>query len=99
EAPAAQEEQFRIHPVKALIPVLPLVLLFLTAPPLRLIPVWPGWLVEGGGAGPLASAEQGLFDSRLVGAAMLIGAVVAACGARRGAPSRRLPPSPSCARR
>ncbi len=112
EAPAPSGEGPRVNPVKALIPLLPLVLLFLTSPPLSLIAVPPDWLLEpprkterdalpvlavAPQAGfpasvpwaavasqaprtyrSLSSAERGLFDSRLIGAAMLIGVLAAA---------------------
>jgi DcuC family C4-dicarboxylate transporter len=108
---AEVRDDFRVNPVKAMIPLVPLVLLFLTGPPLRLLTVSPTVLVEppradprdalavlavapGGGlpaavpwAGvaltapaerPLPPALRGLFDSRLIGAAMLVGVVAAA---------------------
>ncbi len=90
----ANPGEFRVNPAKALIPLLPLLLLFLTAPPLRRVEIPPDWLLEApkktgraartGPASPprtyeqLAPAERGLFDSRLIGAAMLVGVVVAA---------------------
>ena len=106
------ESPFRVNPVRALIPLLPLALLFLTAPPLRVVRVPSGWLVEASrkpaaecvaalavapqtgfptalpwaglarsSAQPsdgLSARERGLFDSRLIGMAMLIGVVAAA---------------------
>jgi len=69
---------FRVNVLKAMIPVLPLVLLFLTAPPLKLLNVPPQWLLGNVGNGDLTPAQSGLFDCRLIGAAMLIGVVVAA---------------------
>jgi DcuC family C4-dicarboxylate transporter len=76
--PAAAEEvqpdHFRVNLLKAMIPLIPLVLLYLTAPPLNLITLPREWLVsEEKYADP-----QGLFDSRLIGSAMLIGAAFAA---------------------
>lgn len=62
----------RVNLFKALIPLIPLVLLYLTAAPLRLIPVPREWLVA-----ETRMDAQGLFDSRLIGATMLIGAAVA----------------------
>jgi DcuC family C4-dicarboxylate transporter len=78
-------EDFRIDPIKALIPLVPLVLLFLAGPPLSLLEVPAEWLVEpprqpGGDA-----TQAGLFDSRLIGAAMLVGVVAAALAAWRSA--------------
>lgn len=67
------KDDFRVNLVKAFVPVLPLVLLFLTAMPasVRLIDVPREWL-----AGP--EEKAGVFDSRLIGAAMLVGVVMAA---------------------
>src|SRR5262249_48367181 len=81
EGALAAEQSFRINYVKALIPLLPLALLFLTAPPLKLFEVPPEWLGERSGGAPLTAAEHGLFDSRLVGAAMLVGVAVAGLAA------------------
>ena len=58
---------------KAAVPLVPLVLLYLAAPPLKLIEVEAWLLVD-----PSVPGATGLFDSRLTGAAMLIGAAVAA---------------------
>jgi DcuC family C4-dicarboxylate transporter len=71
--PEEPDEGFRLNVFKALVPVVPLVLLFLTAlpPPLRAITVPADWLVAPG-------TPQSLFDARLVGVAMLVGTVVAA---------------------
>lgn len=69
---------FRINLIKALVPVVPLALLFLTAlpPPFRVFEVPQAWLVNSDGKTP--AALQASFDSRLIGAAMLVGSVVAA---------------------
>jgi DcuC family C4-dicarboxylate transporter len=93
--PADEEAPFRVNWLMALIPLLPLVLLFLTAPPLRAIELPPRWLVEAprtadgtsAAAGlPLSPRERGLFDSRLIGLAMLIGVAAAALAVPRKAP-------------
>ncbi|MBL9124214.1 MAG: C4-dicarboxylate transporter DcuC [Planctomycetaceae bacterium] len=68
--PIADEEPFRINYAKALVPVLPLVLLFLVSPPTGIFELPAEWLVGQG-------EDAGLFSSRLVGAAMLVGFVVA----------------------
>jgi DcuC family C4-dicarboxylate transporter len=73
---------FRVNLFKAIIPLLPLALLFLTAPPLKLLRVPPELLIAVPSDGTLSPQEQGLFDCRLIGAAMLIGVVVAALSAR-----------------
>jgi C4-dicarboxylate transporter, DcuC family len=61
----------RLNLFKALVPVVPLVLLFLSGPPLKVLEVPPEWL----------STDQKLFAGRLVGLAMLAGLVVAAMAA------------------
>jgi DcuC family C4-dicarboxylate transporter len=76
--PVVLPPDFRVNYLKALIPILPLVLLFLTAPPLKLVEVPAEWLVEVPANGVLTPALRGFFDSRLIGAAMLVGVVVAA---------------------
>lgn len=55
---------------KALVPLLPLALLFIVGPPLNLVSVPEEWL--------LAPGEKGGFGARLIGAAMLIGVLAAA---------------------
>ncbi len=70
---------FRVNPVKAVVPLLPLVLLYLAAPPVQLIDVPREWLEE-------SAAPSGRYETRLVGAAMLLGAVVAVLAAPRRAP-------------
>ena len=62
---------FRVNPIKAAIPILPIVLLFLTAGPRYLIPVHRIWVLD-------PDQDGRLFDGRLIGAAMLIGVVAAA---------------------
>src|SRR5262249_32864367 len=84
--PGPPAEGFRVNVLLALIPLLPLILLFLTSPPLKVVEVPTEWLVEPPrGGGPLPAAARGLFDSRLIGAAMLIGVVVAALAVPRKA--------------
>lgn len=72
---------FKVNPFKAVIPVIPLLLLFLVAPPLLLVHVPQEWLVSAKDA-----ADATAFDSRLIGAAMLIGVLAAAVTDRRAAP-------------
>jgi DcuC family C4-dicarboxylate transporter len=83
---------FRVNLFKALIPLVPLALLFLTAlpPPFRVVTVPRGWLVDEGvlRTHPGEETEAALrvsFDSRLIGAAMLVGTVLAAQSDRRRA--------------
>ena len=46
EPAAVLAPEFRVNVFKAIIPVLPLILLFLTGPPLKMLKVPPGWLIE-----------------------------------------------------
>lgn len=71
---------FRVNYFKALVPLIPLLLLFLTAMPerVRLLDVPRDWLAA-------KDENPGVFDSRLIGAAMLVGVVVAAATAPRKA--------------
>jgi DcuC family C4-dicarboxylate transporter len=67
----------RVNLFKAAVPLVPLVLLFLTGPPLQLVQVPREWLVDG---------PDQPFESRLIGAAMLIGVAVAALASWRSVP-------------
>jgi DcuC family C4-dicarboxylate transporter len=80
ETPGARP--FRVNLGKALVPLVPLALLFLTAPPFEWLPVPRGWLVRN----PHNLSELLKFDSRLIGAAMLVGVAVATLAAPRSAP-------------
>jgi DcuC family C4-dicarboxylate transporter len=62
----------RINILKALVPLVPLALLFLSGPPLKLVDVPPHWVL-GNTPDPTGS----LFSTRLIGLAMLIGVLVA----------------------
>lgn len=74
EAKAAQEvAEFKINLLKAAIPFLPLALLILTGPPLNLITVPMDWLIQR----PYPPGATGLYNSRLIGLAMLIGVLAA----------------------
>lgn len=66
----------QVNPLKAAVPLVPLVLLYLAGPPLQWLEVPRDWLVN-------SKEGEGLFESRLVGAAMLLGSVVAALTAPR----------------
>jgi DcuC family C4-dicarboxylate transporter len=68
EAPA-----FRVNPLKAVIPFIPLVILFLTSPALHILDVPVRWLAD-----PAKQSEVDALDSRLIGAAMLVGVLAAA---------------------
>jgi DcuC family C4-dicarboxylate transporter len=64
----AKEPAFAIDPIKVIVPLLPLIILFMTGPPLNLVHVPKDWL---------ASGESTAYESRLIGAAMLLGTVAA----------------------
>jgi DcuC family C4-dicarboxylate transporter len=79
-----------INPLKALVPLVPIVLLFLSGPPLDLIHVPQRWLVPyppadasaavAGGSAAYAGEHKSdtRANSRLIGLAMLVGVAVAA---------------------
>ncbi len=96
--PQEPSEAFRVNPFKAAVPLLPLVLLFVVSEPFRLVQVPHEWLVGENEAvsflaqaardakqTAFARAAEEAFNSRLIGAAMLVGAVVAALTGRRQA--------------
>lgn len=60
---------FRVNYVKAMVPILPLILLFLAGPPLNVVEVPKAWLDPTDGAK--------FYSSRLVGTAMLVGVAAA----------------------
>ncbi len=66
--------------VKALVPVVPLALLFLSGPPFHRLEIPEWWLVPPGGV-----AHDPRASSRMVGLAMLIGVAVAAAAVPRQA--------------
>jgi DcuC family C4-dicarboxylate transporter len=61
-----------INPLKALVPLVPIVLLFLSGPPLEVFVVPKHWVVDVTKPG-----ADVLFSSRLIGLAMLVGVAVA----------------------
>jgi DcuC family C4-dicarboxylate transporter len=69
--------EFRVNYLKAAVPLVPLVLLFLTGPPLGLLKVPKEWLTT--------AEDVKRFDSRLIGAAMLVGVAAATAVAPRAA--------------
>jgi DcuC family C4-dicarboxylate transporter len=73
---------FRVNFAKALVPLLPLILLYLAAPAVRIIEIPSDWLVRPG--------EADRRESRLIGAAMLLGSVVAAATKPRTLPAATL---------
>jgi DcuC family C4-dicarboxylate transporter len=64
---------FRLRLDKALVPLIPLALLFVVGPPLSLWTLPLDWLAD-----PKVPGDDRLFNSRLIGAAMLVGVGVAA---------------------
>jgi DcuC family C4-dicarboxylate transporter len=62
---------FQVNYLKAAIPLVPLVILFLTGPPFQLLKLPHGWLVNS------AEDAAGYFSSRLVGVAMVLGVAAA----------------------
>lgn len=92
DAPRAEEtaernagDTFRINPLKAAIPFVPIVFLFLTAlpEPFRLFHVPVEWLVDVKNFQGPPSQLRSSFDCRLIGCAMLIGVMAAALTDRR----------------
>ncbi len=78
EEPAKEEPSadFRVNYFKAMVPVIPLALLYLMAPPLEVFKVPTHWLV---------SDTDGLYNTRLIGVAMLVGVVIATLAVPRSA--------------
>lgn len=66
---------FHVNVVKALVPLLPVVFLFLVGRPLEVIRIPREWVV--------GARDASHFDSRLVGLAMVLGAIIAAAIAGR----------------
>jgi DcuC family C4-dicarboxylate transporter len=85
KAALSDEKPFRINPLKALIPFVPITLLFLTAlpEPFRLFSVPAEWLVDVQHFKGTEAQLRSPFDCRLIGAAMLVGVVAAALTDRR----------------
>jgi DcuC family C4-dicarboxylate transporter len=71
------EPEFRINPFKAVVPIVPLVLLMVVGPPFNLLTVPRHWLTE---------SPTGGVGTRLIGVSMLIGTALAAIAAPRKAP-------------
>ncbi|HET6574393.1 MAG TPA: C4-dicarboxylate transporter DcuC [Fimbriiglobus sp.] len=86
-------EQHPLNPLKALVPLVPLALLFVTGPPLELVSIPQRWVVArpaeqpsaavagAAGAHALEAKKDPAFSSRLIGLAMLVGVGVAAVAA------------------
>ncbi|MFO0797059.1 MAG: C4-dicarboxylate transporter DcuC [Gemmataceae bacterium] len=72
-APGSDAPTERVNSLKAAVPLVPLVLLFLAGPPLRALDVPDAWVA------PLkvGQRDDGLYSTRLIGLAMLVGVLVA----------------------
>ena len=66
---------FRVNPLKAVVPFVPLIILFLTAPSFHLLHIPDDWLTT--------AKDRPLLESRLIGAAMLVGVLAATLTTRR----------------
>jgi DcuC family C4-dicarboxylate transporter len=73
---AAELAPFHVNPLKAVVPVVPILLLMVIGPPFNLFPVPRIWLVDAG-------ASEVTFGARLVGTCMLLGAALASLTAPR----------------
>ena len=71
DAPGSPPPELRVNLLRALVPLLPLVLLFLAGPPLDIIHVPEHWLVVPG-------KTDLYYETRLIGMAMLVGVLAAA---------------------
>ena len=97
--PVGQVSQpVRVNLLRAMVPMLPLVLLFLAGPPLNVIKVPERWVVAkpvealaqlGRRAALILDKKDPVYETRLIGLAMLVGVVAAALSHRakvRGVP-------------
>ncbi len=72
-APTMPELSQGVNPLRALVPLVPVVLLFLTGPPLNVFQVPEHWLVLN----PKPGQKDPHYETRLIGAAMLVGVLAA----------------------
>lgn len=91
-APQKDAEAFRINLLKAMIPFVPITVLFLTQlpEPFRLFHVPMTWLVDVEHFQGTPSQLHSAFDCRLIGAVMLLGVAAAALTERRQLPGTAL---------
>lgn len=75
DAPLQPLVPFRVNIFCALVPLFPLIFLFLTGPPLEIIKVPTHWIVD--------EKTKALYGTRLIGLAMLLGVLLAAFAAPR----------------
>jgi DcuC family C4-dicarboxylate transporter len=87
-----EQPPFRLNLFKAAVPFVPISLLFLTTlpEPFWVLRIPREWFIDVAHFEGTAAALQATFDSRLIGAAMLAGVVVAAATDRRQAPRTAL---------
>jgi len=62
----------RVNLLKAMVPVVPLALLFMTGPPFNLVEIPRNWVLA------VPKESEALFNTRLIGLAMLVGVLAAA---------------------
>lgn len=90
EAAPAVDASPRVNPIKALVPLVPVALLFMTGPPFNVVQVPMHWVVPWpteqslaavvgvGGMSGTNPQMHSLFNTRLIGLAMLVGVLAAA---------------------
>jgi len=64
----------RVNLVRAMVPLVPLVLLYLTGEPIKALHVPEEWVISN----PVPGKKDPYYETRLIGAAMLVGVVAAA---------------------
>ena len=74
----AREENFKVDFLKAMVPFVPLALLMMVGKPWQFVTIPEAWLVSPKDA-------EGVFDSRIIGASMIIGVLSAAIASRKHA--------------
>ncbi len=80
---AAGETKFRVSLLQAVVPLVPLLMLFLTSGPLKTVAVERDWLVPAAADRPADPEREGKIDSRWTGLAMLVGVAAAALAVPR----------------
>lgn len=78
ETPVEPVPDERVNLLKAAVPVVPLLLLFLTGPPLALFPVPAKWVVNPPAVEVVPAKPDPAYNTRLIGLAMMLGVGVAA---------------------
>jgi len=75
EEPELPSDDFRVNYLRAFVPIVPLILLFITGPPLNLFRVPLDWVAD--------EKAKAAYGTRLIGLAMLVGVLAAALSAPR----------------